>query len=294
MRLERTCRLVLRLFPAAWRREHGAELVATLLEAERAGRPSLGIADVADLVRCALTLRLRAARRALGPARLASLGIAIVLAVALAAEFRSGEVPAAFLVTSLVVAAIPGTGVLFTVASAIGGGGRRGLIAAAGCTLGVLPHLFAAMLGLSGVMQVGASVFEIVRYAGVAYLIVMGVSMVRERGDLLDGARPEDTVGGAAIVRRGIVLNLLNPKLTLFFFAFLPQFLGPSPDLLDTELVVLGAVFMLVTFVVFAGYACASAALRERVLAAPAARRLLQRTLGGLLIAFGVRLAVSD
>ena len=88
-----------------------------------------------------------------------------------------------FLLTSLVVVLIPGTGVLYTVSSSIGGR-RRGLFAAFGCTLGIVPHVLAAMLGLSGIMQAGSVVFEAVRWAGVAYLIFMGIWMIRDAGEL--------------------------------------------------------------------------------------------------------------
>jgi len=197
-----------------------------------------------------------------------------------------------FIVTSLVVAAIPGTGVFYTVSSAIGGGWRRGLFASIGCTLGIVPHIAAAMLGLSGAMQIGAAVFEVIRWIGVAYLIVIGVMMVRSGADAMTVER--GTSGTlASVVRRGVLLNLLNPKLTLFFFAFLPQFLDASPRLVDPRLVVLGLVFMAATFVVFVAYASTSAALRERFLAAPRARRWLQRTLGGIVIGFGVKLAAD-
>jgi threonine/homoserine/homoserine lactone efflux protein len=199
-----------------------------------------------------------------------------------------------FLLTSLVVVLIPGTGVIYTVSSSIGGGRRRGLFAALGCTLGIVPHLLAAMLGLSGIMQAGSVVFEAVRWAGVAYLVFMGFSMIRDAGTLAldDGNAPVDSAG--LIVQRGILLNVLNPKLTLFFFAFLPQFLDASPGLLDVRLIWLGGVFMLMTLAVFAVYALASAAFRDLVLAAPLARLWIERTLGAFLIGFAARLALTD
>jgi threonine/homoserine/homoserine lactone efflux protein len=201
-----------------------------------------------------------------------------------------------FILTSLVVAAIPGTGVVYTIACAIGGGWRRGLFATVGCTLGIVPHLMAAMLGLSGVMQAGSVVYEAVRWAGVVYLIYMGVSMIRQRDGLdLDAGAQDDAAGSMPrVVRRAILLNLLNPKLTVFFFAFLPQFLATPPALLDARLIGLGAVFMLATFAVFVIYAYAAALARDVVLRAPAVRRWLQRSLGALLVGFAARLAVSD
>ncbi len=199
-----------------------------------------------------------------------------------------------FLLTSFVVVLIPGTGVVYTVSSSIAGGRRRGLIAAVGCTLGIVPHMLAAMLGLSGIMQAGSAVFEVVRWAGVAYLVFMGFSMIREAGalPLEDGNAPVDSA--VSVVRRGILLNILNPKLTLFFFAFLPQFLDASPGLLDPALIWLGGVFMLMTLAVFAVYALASAAARDLILSAPVVRRWVERALGAFLIAFAARLALTD
>jgi len=199
-----------------------------------------------------------------------------------------------FLLTSLVVVLIPGTGVVYTVSSAIVGGRRRGLLAAVGCTLGIVPHMLAAMLGLSGVMQAGSAAFEVVRWAGVVYLVFMGISMIRDAGsvDLEDGGSQVGSAG--AVVRRAVLLNVLNPKLTLFFFAFLPQFLGASPGPLDAGLIRLGGVFMLMTLAVFAVYALASAAMRDLVLAAPAVRRWVERALGAFVIAFAARLALTD
>ena len=199
-----------------------------------------------------------------------------------------------FLLISLVVVLIPGTGVLYTVSSSIGGGWRRGLFAAIGCTLGIVPHILAAMLGLSAIMQAGSVVFEVVRYAGVIYLVFMGFSMIRDAGALPldDGNASIDPMG--PVVWRGILLNVLNPKLTVFFFAFLPQFLDAPPGLLDPKLIGLGGIFMLMTLVVFAVYALASAAIRDVVLAAPVARRWIERALGAFLIGFAARLALTD
>jgi threonine/homoserine/homoserine lactone efflux protein len=199
-----------------------------------------------------------------------------------------------FLLTSLVVVLIPGTGVVYTVSSSIGGGSRRGLFAAFGCTLGIVPHMLAAMLGLSAVMQAGSAAFEVVRWAGVAYLVLMGASMIRDAGTLQLGGESASVEPMGHVVRRAILLNALNPKLTVFFFAFLPQFLDASPGAFDPGLVWLGSVFMLMTFAVFALYAYASAAFRDLVLAAPVARRWAERALGAFLICFAAKLALTD
>jgi len=296
--LERSYRRLVRLFPADWRAEHEEELMGTLLDAAGAGaeRRRVPLAEAADLVRAALVVRTRRWRRR-GPSVVGVAGAVIgVVAVALLAGASLRDVSADFLVTSLVVALIPGTGVVYTISSAIGSGWRRGSLAAAGCTLGIVPHILAAMLGLSGVMQAGAAAFEIVRWFGVAYLAFLGLSMLRAGDALRIEPDPGSSRSGgsmALVVRRGVLVNLLNPKLTVFFFAFLPQFLDSPPRLLDLRLVGLGVTFMVVTLVVFTGYAWATAAVRHHVLARPAARRWIQRSLATLLIGSAARLAAT-
>ncbi|MBI5088186.1 MAG: LysE family translocator [Actinobacteria bacterium] len=284
MNLEQRYRRLVRLYPREWRRRHGDSLVATLLDAASPARRHPSMPETLDLVRGAC--RAHRAAASLGMARTA------VAVLATAAMVVAAGVPPEFVVTSVVVSLLPGTGVFYTVSSAIGGGWNRGLWASIGCTFGIVPHVLAAMLGLSGVMQIGATVFDVIRWAGVIYLVTMGVAMMRAPADAL--VRGTDSaVGQAAVARRAVVLNLLNPKLTVFFFAFLPQFVDPSPGLVDRHLLALALVFMLITLVVFLGYAAAAAALRQRVLEAPAVRRFVQRTLGGLLVAFGIKLAAD-
>jgi len=300
---DRTYRRLRRLFPPEWRERHEQELLATLGDAAEDGRSPSSLAGALDLVRCALVLRFRALSlpaRSSGHARMRLAGLVGLVALAgsplaWAVGSSIGDVSAEFLLTSLVVVLVPGTGVVYTVSSAMAGGWHRGVLAAVGCTLGIVPHVVAAMLGLSGVMQAGAVAFEAVRWLGVAYLMVMGISMIRDGGALrLDGDRQRPGDPAAPVVRRGIVVNLLNPKLTAFFFAFLPQFLDSPPELLDPRLAGLAAVFMVMTLAVFVVYAGASASVRERVLGAPAVMRWLQRSLGVLVVGFAARLAATD
>jgi threonine/homoserine/homoserine lactone efflux protein len=295
--LEDDYRRLSRLFPAEWRARHEDELIGTLLDAAEPGRDSVSLAEAADLVRGAAVLRWRDLI-----SRANRTGAAVVAvaagALALLAGLTLDGVPAEFVLASLVVAAIPGTGVFYTVSSALGGGWRQGLYAAVGGTVGIVPHLLAAMLGLSGVMQAGAVAFETLRWVGVAYLLFVGLTMIRDRG-ALQVDRPGDVPGAppermALVVRRGILINLLNPKLTVFFFAFLPQFLDRPAGVLDPHLAVLGAVFMAATLAVFVVYAWASAAVRDRVLGAPRVLRWVQRSLGTLLIGLAARVAVAD
>lgn len=297
MTLDDAYRRRLRAFPKAWRAENEDELVAVLVDVAGEGATSVSLRETVDLLVGGLNVRAHRWRRrwcAQVAVMVVSVGV-LAVAVAAASLGDAGSLSAEFLATSMVVVLIPGTGVVYTVSSAIGGGWQRGFVAAIGCTLGIVPHMAAAMVGLSGAMQAGATIFEVVRWAGVAYLVVMGVSMIRDGGALIvaDDSGVGDQ-GAITIVRRGILLNVLNPKLTVFFFAFLPQFLDSTPTLVDPRLILLGGVFMAMTLVVFVGYASASAAVRRRVLDSPATVRWLQRALGTLLVGFAARLAVAE
>ncbi len=297
MSLERRYRRRIALFPRHWRAEHEEEMLGVLLQGAAPNQRRVSAAETLDLLAAAAGMQLSVVRRRLKGRALTAIGAIAVVASAVIVGLvgAGGRISPQFLATSLVVVLIPGTGVVYTVSSSIAGGFGRGSVAALGCTLGIVPHMVAAMLGLSGVMQAGAAAFEIVRWVGVAYLAFMGLSMIRDGGSLqLTDGGPRAPVPPLAVVRRGILLNLLNPKLTIFFFAFLPQFIATTPQLLDARLIGLGLVFMAITFVVFVGYAAASATLRRRVLDSPRIVRWVQRTLGTLLVGFAARLAVAD
>lgn len=197
-----------------------------------------------------------------------------------------------FLLTSLIVVVIPGTGVVYTVSVALARGRRNGIIAAFGCTLGIVPHLIAAVFGLSAFLHAGALAFRILKYAGIAYLLFLSYSMIRSRaaGDNEQPDAPERAAG--AVILRGILLNLLNPKLTLFFFAFLPQFLSSEASL--PSLLGLGSVFMAMTLVVFAGYAVLAARLGEAFSSSTRIRRRVEQSMGLLLAGFAVKLALTE
>lgn len=290
MRLERQYRLLARAFPSRWRRRYEDELVTTLLDGSRPGQRLAAPADVIDVVGRGLELR---ARRA-GPV-LQIVGATAVLAATIAVvHLAITPTPMAFLATSLIVVVIPGTGVVFSVSTAIASGWRRGSLAAIGCTLGIVPHLAAASVGLSGLMQASAEAFEVVRWAGVAYLVFLGVGMIRSTGSLAGLDDQATSTSAIATVRRGILLNLLNPKLTVFFFAFLPQFLATPPTVLDPRLLGLSGVFMAMTLAVFLVYAAFAAAVRDRVLATPRLLRVIERSLGLVLLGFAARLATTE
>lgn len=202
---------------------------------------------------------------------------------------------AEFLLTALIVVLVPGTGVLHTLSHGLFRGARAGVVAAFGCTLGILPHLLATLLGLAALLHASALAFQAVKWAGVAYLLYLAWGMWRETGTL--GVRAPDgaeAAGGAGrTVARGLLINILNPKLSLFFLAFLPQFVPADSPAPLWHLSALAGVFMALTFAVFVGYALGAAGLRRHVLDRPALTRRLQRTFAALFALMGLRLAAE-
>lgn len=198
-----------------------------------------------------------------------------------------------FLLTSLIVVLLPGTGVIYTLAIGLGQGMRAAVFAALGCTLGIVWHVGASIAGLAALLHTSALLFQILKYLGVAYLFYMAWSILRD-GSTLDVEAESRPVSDWRIVRNGVLLNLFNPKLTLFFFAFLPQFVpadAASPALL---MMGLAATFMAMTFVVFVGYGAMASSARDYVIARPGVITGLKRTFAGAFGLLGLRLAFAE
>jgi len=198
-----------------------------------------------------------------------------------------------FLVTSLIIIVSPGTGVLYTLAAGLSRGSRASVVAAFGCTLGIVPHMAAAILGLAALLHTSALAFQSFKYLGVAYLLYMAWSALRERGAL----RVENEVGARSALQvtiNAILINILNPKLSIFFFAFLPQFVSAHDPHPLSHMLMLSAVFMLLTFVVFVGYGLFAAAIRRHVIARPRVLTWMRRAFAGAFIALGAKLALTD
>jgi threonine/homoserine/homoserine lactone efflux protein len=197
-----------------------------------------------------------------------------------------------FLLTSLVVVATPGTGVLYTVAAGLSRGARASVIAAVGCTLGIIPHMLAAITGLAALLHTSALAFQALKYIGVAYLLYMAWSTLRETGAL---TVERDTAPRSAtnVIVAGILVNLLNPKLTIFFFAFLPQFVNADAPNALLHMVGLSAVFMLMTLVIFVGYGRFAAAVRNQVISRPRVLTWMRRTFAAAFAGLGARLAFA-
>lgn len=196
-----------------------------------------------------------------------------------------------FLITSLIVVTSPGTGALVTLAAGLSRGARASVVAAFGCTLGILPHMLAAITGLAALLHASALAFEAIKYAGVAYLLYMAWMTLKADGPLKiepDGPARSD----GEVIRHAVLVNLLNPKLPIFFFSFLPQFVGrdeAQPTLLMLEL---SLVFMAMTFVVFTVYGVFAAGVRDRVLSRPGVLAWMRRGFAAAFIGLGAKLAL--
>ena len=200
----------------------------------------------------------------------------------------------AFLLTSLIVVASPGTGVLYTLASALKGGRRAAVAASVGCTLGILPAMLAAMVGLAAVLHTSALAFAALKWLGVAYLLYMAWQQLGEHGALSVEARGDRPVDAARTIARGILINILNPKLSIFFLAFLPQFIASDEVHPLVRMLELSGTFMLMTFVVFVLYGLFAARVRDHVVSRPKVMGWLRRAFAGGFALLGVRLAFAE
>jgi threonine/homoserine/homoserine lactone efflux protein len=198
-----------------------------------------------------------------------------------------------YLLTSLIVVASPGIGVLFTMAAGLSRGWRASIVAAFGCTLGIVPHMAAAIMGLAALLHTSALAFQVLKYLGVAYLLYMAWSTLKEQGALT----VEKEIGARSatqVIVSAVLVNILNPKLSIFFLAFLPQFVSADEAHPLSRMLELSAVFMLLTFVVFVGYGIFAASIRSHVISRPRVLTWMRRTFAGAFAALGAKLALAD
>ncbi len=202
-----------------------------------------------------------------------------------------------FLITALIVVAVPGAGALYTVATGLAAGRRASTVAAFGCTIAILPHIAAAITGLAALLHTSAVAFQLLKYAGIAYLLYLAWQMIRERGALqlsADGPGADPGRSDKRIVGQAILINLLNPKLSIFFLAFLPQFVPAGAHDALSRMILLSAAFMGLTFVVFALYGAFAAATRRYVLSRPRVMAWLRRGIAAAFVGLGARLALAE
>ena len=192
-----------------------------------------------------------------------------------------------YLLTALIICLSPGIGVVYTLSSTLGGGMRAGFWAATGCTMATVVHLVVAMAGLAAVLHTSALLFQAIKFAGVAYLMWMAWAVLKDRGGL--SIRPAAPVPAVTLVRRGVLLNILNPKIPLFFVAFIPQFVPVGSPV--GLLIELGLGFTAMTFVVFMGYVLIAATGRERLVQSARAMSWMRRIFAASFAGLGLKLA---
>jgi threonine/homoserine/homoserine lactone efflux protein len=198
-----------------------------------------------------------------------------------------------FLLTSLIVVLIPGTGVVFTVSTGLMQGRKASLFAALGCTAGILPHLLATVLGLAAILHTSALAFQTLKYAGVAYLFYLAYATWKDHAAFaIDETAPASS--SIRLLVKAFLLNILNPKLTIFFLAFLPQFVQPNATSPLAQLLVLSGIFMAMTFAVFVLYGFLAHGFRQAVIESPRVQSWLRRSFAGAFAALGMNLATSE
>ncbi len=198
-----------------------------------------------------------------------------------------------FLITSLIIVMLPGTGVIYTVSTGLFVGHRASLAASVGCTFGALPHLLVSILGLSAILHLSAMAFQVLKYLGALYLLYIAWSMWRDTGSLvIDQRRCQHGMLNIAV--KGFLINILNPKLSMFFIAFLPQFVpaGSASPIIDLSM--LSSIFMLITFVVFVCYGLFAGTVRDYVIHSPRIINRLQRGFAVAFAALGAKLAMAE
>lgn len=200
---------------------------------------------------------------------------------------------AEFLLSSLIVVLIPGTGVVYTITTGLTLKWRASIAAAIGCTLGIVPHILASILGLSALLNMSAQVFSALKIAGVMYLLYLAWNMWREAGTLEINKKSTET-NPTQIVIKAIAINLLNPKLTIFFFAFLPLFVSKDTSSPTMEMIMLSAVFMGMTFLIFVLYGILASGISTYLINSSKAVKRLQQAFAVILAAFAVKLVLSE
>jgi threonine/homoserine/homoserine lactone efflux protein len=198
-----------------------------------------------------------------------------------------------FLITSLIVVLIPGTGVVFTVSAGLAQGRRASFYAALGCTAGVVPHLLATVLGLPALMHASAVAFQVLELAGVAYLLYLAYATWKDRSAFALGSEQPST-GAIGLIVKAFLVNILNPKLTIFFLAFLPQFVDPGTPSPLAQLLLLSGVFIAMTLAVFIVYGLLAHAFRRAVVESPRVRAWLRRGFAAGFSGLGAQLALSE
>jgi len=198
-----------------------------------------------------------------------------------------------FIITSLIVVLIPGTGVIYTISMGLFQGWKASVYSAIGCTTGIIPHLLATILGLATILHMSAIAFQIVKFIGVAYLLYLAWSMWKDTGSLeLD--KKENKLNAWSIITKGFLINILNPKLSLFFLAFLPQFVPIQSQTPTLNMFILSSIFMGMTLFIFTIYGLFANSMRVYIINSPKIMKKIQQTFGIIFAMLGVKLAMAE
>ena len=192
----------------------------------------------------------------------------------------------------------PGPDVLYIVTQSLRSGAKAGVVAGLGVTAGCFVHIFAAALGVSALLAASATAFSVLKYVGAAYLLWVGIKILLARApqpapDLVAAPQGAGSRDLAAVFRGGFLTNVLNPKVALFFLAFVPQFIAPDAGNKALAFVLLGVIFNVNAIPVNSGWALAAAWMARRS-AVQGALQWLDRAAACMLIAFGLKLALTD
>jgi threonine/homoserine/homoserine lactone efflux protein len=200
---------------------------------------------------------------------------------------------ALFLVASALLAIAPGPDIIYVLTRGIAQGAKAGVAAALGFASGCVFHTVLAAVGIAALIRSSDLAFDLVRYAGAAYLVYIGLQALRHRSSFSIEAAG-DRKALATIYRQSVIGNMLNPKVTLFFLAFLPQFVNSQAGHVGMQMAILGAIFMAVTVVIFSAVAIFSGWIGDWVRAKPAIGERLNVFAGVTFIALGIRVALPD
>lgn len=198
-----------------------------------------------------------------------------------------------FLITSLIVVISPGTGALYTIATGLGSGVKQSLIAAVGCTLGIIPHMLAAITGLAAIFHTSAAAFGIIKFLGVIWLLYMAWITLKQNGPLQVESTSE-TATPLKVIVHAVLINLLNPKLSLFFLAFLPQFISTETISPTHDMLILSGIFMLMTLLIFMLYGVFSSFMRGHILSRPKVMKILRASFSLSFIGLGIKLILTQ
>lgn len=196
-------------------------------------------------------------------------------------------------VTSIAVILMPGPAMLFVISNGLTRGRKASIAASFGTTTGVSFHLFCAALGLAVLLKTSVIAFAVVKFAGAAYLLYLAIKTLVRKEPLVNDLGASEK-SGHSIFWQGIFINILNPKLSIFFLAFLPQFIDPNLSSATSQTMILGAIFMAMTIIIFIGYGLFASSLRQKVLNSPKILKAIKWCFASVFMVLGVRLALSE